>query len=403
MTEQALPWPNPSRACAELARLREEGPVQQLQLPAGPRVWLVTRYEEARRALADPRLAKDPRRLPDPQRQGFGGRRCPDDVWAVVGRHSANSDGADHQRYQAAYGPFFHARSMDRWHGLIEEFTTTQLTDLAYAKSPDLLENFARPVPARVVSRIVGLGDEHAATVARCARQWVSGQHPARIAPVIKELQQVIFEAIRLRRARPGEDLLSAMLARQAAGEWSLHEVMGIAFGTLVAGCTNTPTLVVAAAAAAAGDQKVRESLTDPEATERLIEEVLRHQPPAGNSTWRFALQDIVLGGVAIPQGAVVVVSLNAANRDPRAYPQPADLCPQRARRPAHLSFGHGPHFCSGAPLARLEAMVMLPALFAEFPRLTLTLPLEETAWQMGMVEQQPITVPVALGEGATR
>ncbi|MGW5869009.1 cytochrome P450 [Streptomyces sp. NPDC055239] len=377
--------------------------MQRFQLPAGPMVWLVTRYEEARRALADPRLAKDPRRLSDPQRQGFGGRRCPDDVWAVVGRHAVNSDGVDHQRFQSVYGPFLGARAVGRWRALIEEITTEQLNLLATAKAPDLLEEFARPVPARVITHILGLPDEQASAVARCTRQWVSAQPPAVTAAVVQEMEQMISQSIREHRASPQDDLLNAMLARQAAGEWSLREVVGVAFSTLVAGSTTAPTLVATATGAAAGNQRLRKSLTTVDATQRLVEEALRYQPPAGNATWRFALEELVLGEVTIPQGSIVLVSISAANRDPDVYPQAAELCPAREARPPHLTFGHGPHYCTGAPLARLEAEIMLPALFARFPRLSLIVPLEEVGWQMSVIEQHPLTMPVHLDEEGTR
>ncbi|GAB2662072.1 cytochrome P450 [Nocardia goodfellowii] len=394
---QLAAWSKTADAYAALAELRRTGPVVPVVLPGGPTVWMVTRYAEARAALTDPRLIKEVGRLSDPS-HGFAGRRYPDDMFAVFGRHAVNTDGVDHRRLRAVYQPFLSRRAVLRWRPTIEQITARLLDEIAEIGCPELHSDFGQPLAATVLARILGIPDAHVATITGLAEASVSGRPPAELATVFADLMGLVVDLIGAKRDRPGNDLLTVMLGHEANDEWTTTEVAGTVFAALTAGQTTSATLISAAAALLAEKPALRRLLEDPATTAELVEEILRYQPPGVNATWRFAAEDLELGGVAIPAGAIVVVSVASANRDDEVYTDASTMCPhRRAAEPPHLAFGHGPHLCVGASLARLTAATALPALFRRFPRLTPVVPFHELAWSTAVVEWRPSRVDVCL------
>ncbi|WP_194820238.1 cytochrome P450 [Nocardia sp. XZ_19_385] len=390
-------WSKAGDAYAALTAVREAGPVRPVLLPDGPEVWLVTRYAEAKQALSDPRLVKDLRRLHHAD-HGFGGHRYRDDVFAVFGRQPANSDGKDHNRLRMSYRPFLSPRAVQRWRPAIEKFAAQQLDILARIDRPDLRRDFADPIAARGLAHVVGIPDRLLPALANRAREAVTGLPPEEMAVISTDLMDLVMEIIADKRAQPDDTLISHLLDLHASGQWTLAEVVGVTVATVTAGQTTTATLISVGGAVIAEQPGLRPLLGNPSTTKDLIEELLRYRGPAVNATWRFAPVDLELGGVAIPAGAIVLVSLASANRDPRAYSDPETVCPRRAEsEPAHLGFGHGPHFCAGAALSRLVAAITLPALFDRFPRLSLAVAIEDLEWITAVVEWRPTAVPVRL------
>ncbi|WP_368660826.1 cytochrome P450 [Amycolatopsis sp. Hca4] len=123
----------------------------------------------------------------------------------------------------------------------------------------------------------------------------------------------------------------------------------------------------------------------------------MRHHPPFPFAIWRFTTEDVELGGVTIPKDATVLLSLAAANRDPRVFADADAVCPHRQNEPTHLAFGSGVHRCVGAWLARLELSVALPALFRRFPRLSLATPADELVWTSMVFDRRLESLPVWL------
>lgn len=394
----ALPrWTRAVDADEDLVAVRRRGPVQPVRLPDGPDVWLVTRYHEARQALTDPRLVKDPSALRHPD-HGFGGCRYRDDVWSVFGRHILNSDGTAHGRRRVLYKRFLGPRVVDRYRRPVEQFTERYVTGLADIIDPDLVRDFGEPVSAAVLAQVLGIPEEYGPELTRCGSAVIRGDLPAEMTQSLIDLRALSLAiAADRHRVRP-DGLVAALLDLREHGEWTLREVADEITALIVAGTTTTAAFLAHGAAVIADDPALRRHTTEPSMTAALIEELLRYRSSAGNTTWRFTTEELELGGVVIPEGAIVLVSIASANRDESVYPASDSVDPQRnGTTPPHLGFGYGQHFCAGAPLARLVAAVALPALFRRYPRMRCTIPLTAIEWQIAVVGWRPTAVPIVI------
>ncbi|WP_331725974.1 cytochrome P450 [Streptomyces sp. NBC_01012] len=385
-------------ATTSFRELRERAPVQQVVLPGGLVAWLITGADEARYALADVRLAHDQRRLPDP-RMGFGGRRYPDDIFAAEGRHLLNSDGADHQRLRTVLAPLLSRAAAQRWKPFTAATCAELLDALASADRPDLVADYARPLAVRITTALLGVPDGLQHRLTDLTLAMISA--PDLDDPAVRSHRTALFglwaRIIGEKRRRPGDDLLTRLTLAHHQGRLSAQELVSVAWGLFSGGITPTTTLIVAGAAEIIRSPGLRPMLQDETTANRLIGELLRVTSPFPVATWRFALEDVALGGTVIPRGAVVLVALAAANRDPEPFPEPDTV---RLNRPGgQLAFGLGPHYCPGAPLARMQATTALDALFGRFPGLSLATAETALPRQGVLVERCYERLPVCTGE----
>ncbi|MFE7573352.1 cytochrome P450 [Streptomyces sp. NPDC057521] len=378
-----------------LQRLRERAPVQQVVLPGELVAWLITDAAHARQALTDTRLAHDMRRLPDP-RQGFGGRRHPDDLFSAQGRHLLNSDGPDHHRLRKALAPLLSRTAAKRWEPFIAETCAGLLDTMAAAAAPpDLVADYARPLATRTTAAILGIPDGAQHQLSSLTRATLRAVHPDD--PAVRGQRSELFglwaRIISDKRRRPGDDLLTRLTLAHGQGDLSAEELVSVAWGLFSGGVSPTTTLIAAGAIEILRAPELRDTLRNETGASRLIEELLRITSPFPVSVWRFALADVPLGGTVIPQGSVVLIALAAANRDPALFPEPNTA--RLNRRSGHLSFGLGPHYCPGAPLARLQATTALGALFHRFPGLRLAVAEASLRRQGVLIERGYERVPV--------
>ncbi|QKV74065.1 cytochrome P450 [Amycolatopsis sp. Hca4] len=386
---------------AILAALLEGKAVQEVALPTGLRVWVVARHAEAKAILLDPRLKKDPATLADPARL-FGGGRHPEDSYAVLGRHVLNTDDADHRRLRELLTECLAPKAVHRRRERIAEVVGARLDALARSAVPDLVTGFAQPVLTSVMSEVLGIEEPLLEQLLVAVRTVIGGADPqsAEARKALDTQQQLILAAIDDHDRFPGADTLLKRAFRdyRPRGKLSLAEVMSMIALTVFAGTTTSTTLVAHSAALAVTRDDLLEAITGgPASCSAALTEVLRRYPPTPCATWRFAAEDVELGGVTIPRDATVLVVVAAANRDPLAFPDADRIVVSRTGNPAHLAFGHGPHFCAGAPLALTTANVALPALFARFPRLSLAVPLEKLRWTTNLGDRTLSSVPVRL------
>ncbi|MDI3408902.1 cytochrome P450 [Streptomyces cavernicola] len=350
-------------------QLREQAPVQQVVLPGGLVAWLITGAAQARQALADARLAHDMRRLPDP-RQGFGGRRYPDDLFSAEGRHLLNSDGADHRRLRNVLAPLLSRTAAQRWEPFIARACAEFLDDMAAAARPDLVADYARPLAVRITATILGVPAGAQQQLSRLTLEMIRAVDPED--PAVRRQRTELFgvwtRIVGHKRRKPGDDLLTHLTLAHGQGRLSSEELLSVAWGLFSGGISPTTTLIACGAIEIMRSPELRQALSDEAAMGRITEELLRITSPFPVSVWRFALDDITFDDTVIAQGSVVLVALAAANRDPAAFPEPDTA--RLDRHGGHLSFGLGPHYCPGAPLARLQATVALTALFRRFPDL---------------------------------
>ncbi|MEU7870118.1 cytochrome P450 [Dactylosporangium sp. NPDC049140] len=346
------------------AKLRESGPAHRVTLPDGSPVWLLTRYEDVRAALADPRLSLDKRNSTG----GWAGFSLPPRLDANL----LNMDAPDHSRIRRLVAPAFTPRRVEALRPGIERTANDLLDRLAADAGTDLVAEYATPLSVAAICDLLGLAD---ADVDRM-RAWTNTllspppDDPKAAARAVMAIEQFLVELIRRKREEPAGDLLSTMItARDEGDRLSEEELTSLAFLTIFAGYENSINLIANCVLALVRHPDLLDGVrTDAELRRAAIDETLRHEPAAQLSIRRFAREDLTYGAVTVPAGATVLLSLAAANRDPSVVEAPDEF---RLRRPSapHLGLGYGPHHCLGAALAVLEADVAVGELLRRFPR----------------------------------
>jgi cytochrome P450 len=376
------------------ARLRAEHPVAQVIMPGGTPAWLITGYAQARAALTDPRLLKMPRDW----------RPDPDSEFGALDMHMLNSDPPDHERLRKLVNKAFTARRVEQLRPRITAITEELLDDMSTQQEVDLLTAFAFPLPVTVICELLGVPvadrDQFRAWSATIVSETVSSEvaqdHLTAMLGYFRDL-------LAARRREPADDLLSALIsarddtARDNTGRLSENELLSMAWLLLVAGHETTVNLIGSGVLALLlHPGELARLRADPALLAGAVEELLRYVSPVNNATFRFAGEPVDLGGVSISPGEVVLVSLSGANRDPSRYPDPERLNVGRDSA-GHVAFGHGIHYCLGAPLARLEAQIAFGALLERFGSMTLAVPPQALRWRPSTLIHGLESLPVRL------
>jgi cytochrome P450 len=364
------------------ARMREEGPVTQVVLPHGERAWLVTRYAEVRAALADPRLHKDwAGKLTEP---GW----VPDEVTGYLNTHMLNADPPDHARLRKLVSRGFTARRVAGLRPRVEAITASLLDPLgprlAAGEAVDLIEVFAFPLPVTVICELLGVPTRDQAEF----RQWSdavvsSDVEPGSFRAAATAMYHYFTRLVAASREQPADDLVSALVdARDSADSLDDRELIAMLFLLLVAGHETTSNLIASGTLALLTNPAELDRLrTDRSLLPGAVEELLRYVNPLNHATDRFTLEPVEIGGVTIPAREWVLCVTSSANRDPERFGDPDRLDVGRDAG-GHVAFGHGIHFCLGAPLARLEGEVAFGALLSRFPGLSLAADPSSLRWR---------------------
>ncbi|MFF0175906.1 cytochrome P450 family protein [Micromonospora profundi] len=354
---------------SELAGYRERRPVAPLRLPDGRTGWLLTRYDDVREALADPRLVKDGLLSP----LGFR-PQLPPDIYAATARNMLTVDPPDHTRLRRLLQGAFTARRIEGLTPAITAIADQLIDDLATPGAHDLIEEFALPLPITVISELLGVPAEDRGSFMESASVIVAGPSRFHELPgAMIGMIGYIRDLVATKRRQPGDDLTSALIAERDGGDrLTEDELVSTVYLLLLAGYDTTANLIGNAAWLLLDDRARWDAVrTDPGRLPQAIEEALRHESPVQLGTHRLAVEDVTYGDQVIPAGSTVLLSILAAHRDGRQYAEPGAFEPARERSP-HLAFGHGIHHCLGAPLARLEARVALTTLVSRMPELRL-------------------------------
>ncbi|WP_037621583.1 cytochrome P450 family protein [Streptomyces aureus] len=368
------------------AELRALGPVHRVRLPPpdqGHETWLVVGYEEARAALADPRLAK--------KAEGFV--FYGDDL---IGEHMLLSDPPQHTRLRTLIAGEFTGRRVAALRPRIQEITDELLDAMLPRGRADLVESFAYPLPLTVICELLGVPEPDRPAFRALSTEIVAPTSGESEQKAFVELAAYLRDLIEDKRcAGPADDLLSSLIRTTAedGDRLSARELRGMAFLLLVAGHETTVNLITGVVRSLLGNPGQLASLrADMTLLDGTIEETLRHDGPVENATFRCAAEPLDIGGTAIAAGEEVMVCLSAADRDAARYPAP-DRFDQGRETRGHLAFGHGIHYCLGAPLARLEARVALRSLLERCPDLALDGP--PSGWLPGMLMRGVRRMPV--------
>jgi len=371
------------------ARLRAEHPVAQVVMPGGTPAWLVTGYAEARAALTDPRLLKLPKDW----------RPDPDSLFAALDLHMLNSDPPDHGRLRTLVNKAFTARRVEQLRPRITAITEALLDDMSTQGEVELLAAFAFPLPVTVICELLGVPvadrDQFRAWSATIVSETVSPEVFQAHATAMTGYFRTLLAA---RRREPADDLLSALIsARDEGDRLSENELLSMAWLLLVAGHETTVNLIGSGVLALLQHPgELARLRSDPALLGGAVEELLRYVSPVNDATFRFTGEPVELGGVSIGPGEVVLVSLSGANRDPSRYADPDRLDLGRDSG-GHLAFGHGIHYCLGAPLARLEAEIAFAGLLERFGSIALAVPLSELRWRPSSLIHGLESLPVRL------
>jgi cytochrome P450 len=383
--------------------LREERPVVRARTPAGLSVWLVTRYDDARKALADPRLSKDSTRFAAlldrhtvaPERRVAFAQE--------LAHHMLSSDPPDHTRLRKLVSRAFTARAIAGMRPRIEQIAAGLAEDMAAGPvEVDLLDRFAFPLPMSVICELLGVP-----AIDRMAfRSWsntllASDDAAAQRSSAAAAMAEYLVALVADKRARPGDDMLSAIVAAaEDADRLSADEAVAMAFLLLVAGHETTVNLIGNGMLALLRHPARRAELrTDPDLVPRAVEEFLRFDGPVDLATFRHTIEPVEIAGTAIPAGEIVLVALASANRDPDRFPA-ADQLDLGRDTSGHLAFGFGIHHCLGAPLARLEADVAFRALLDRFPGMALATDPDQLTWRPSLLIRGLTRLPVRLHDG---
>jgi len=392
------------------AWLREHAPVHKTRLPSGVEAWLVTRYADAKHALADPRLSKNPAHHDEPA-HAKGKTGIPGERKAELMTHLLNIDPPDHTRLRRLVSKAFTPRRVAEFAPRVQELTNDLIDRFAADGSADLIHDFAFPLPIYAICDLLGVPREDQDDFRDWAGMMIrhGGGPRGGVARSVKKMRTYLADLIHRKREalpetpdpRSTEDLISALIRASDQGEHlTENEAAAMAFILLFAGFETTVNLI---------GNGTYALLTHPEQRARLqkslavgehglletgVEELLRYDGPVELATWRFATRPLTLGGQDIAAGDPVLVVLAAADRDPERFADP-DVLDLGRRDNQHLGYGHGIHYCLGAPLARLEGQTALATLLTRLPDLQLAVDPADLRWRGGLIMRGLRTLPV--------
>ncbi|MET8679149.1 cytochrome P450 [Streptomyces sp. NPDC004647] len=384
------------------AWLREHRPVHRTELPSGVDAWLVTRYADARQALAEPRLSKNPLHHSESAhakgRVGIPGERKAD-----LMTHLLNIDPPDHTRLRRLVAKAFTPRRVAEFAPRVQELTDRLIDGFAERGEADLIHEFAFPLPIYAICDMLGVPAEDQDDF----RDWAGmmlrhgGAPRGGVARSVKKMRNYLAELIHRKRADLGDDLISGLIRASDHGEHLTEgEAAAMAFILLFAGFETTVNLIGNGTYALLRNPgqrtRLHKALEEGDTTLLAtgVEELLRYDGPVEIATWRFATEPIDLGGRRIATGDPVLVVLAAADRDPERFADP-DLLDLSRRDNQHLGYGHGIHYCVGAPLARLEARTAIGTLLRRLPDLRLAAEPTDLRWRGGLIMRGLRTLPV--------
>lgn len=376
-----------------------DNPVRQVTTPAGDPAWQVTGYQRVKALLGDPRLGRS---HPDPQRAA----RFSESVMFGQAAGSPAEEEAGHRWMRRLLTPAFSAHRMAQLRPRVQELAEGLLDHLVAEKAPaDFHELVSFPLPVLVICELLGVPYQDRDDFGRWSEDAADMTDGRRSRAGVTRLRDYMAVLLDRKRREPAEDLISdlARAQEQLQGAFGDDHVTGLAAGLLFAGHETTVAAIDRGVVLLLSNPQQRDELVqDPALVPAAVEEILRSPDPVvaetdgheGSGLPRWTKADIEIEGVTIPAGDLVLLSLGDANLDERVFPAPLSFDVSRATNP-HLTFGHGPHFCIGAPLARVELQTLFGLLFQRFPSLGLAEPFESLRPRTGRLTGGFTALPV--------
>ena len=395
--EPGYPMPRtcPFDPPAELTRLREEEPVSRIRLWDGSSPWLVTRYEDVRRVLSDPRVSADTDRPNYPfQSEGVRVRR------GLASGSFIGMDDPEHARYRKMIISDFTVRSTEALRPLVEKLVNELLDAMERGPKPvDLVDAFALPLPSMVICHMLGVPyadhdffQEHSRALLDITMDAESSVRSN------DELRAYLTDLMAKKEAEPTDDILGRLAQRYVlTGQLGRDEAVSMALLLLVAGHETTANMIGFGTLTLLQHPEQAAQVRDGDATvvKSAVEELLRLLTVVHAGRRRTALADIEIGGVTIRAGEGIIAAVESANRDETVFESPGALDIHRSTN-HHVAFGFGVHQCLGQPLARLELQIAYPALLRHFPDLHIAVPVEDIRYRDKMAVYGVQALPVS-------
>ncbi|MFJ8911255.1 cytochrome P450 [Amycolatopsis sp. NPDC102389] len=373
----------------ELTRRAEEDPVSQVKLWDGGTPWLITRYEDVRAILADPRVSVDATWPAFPHTNAVSKAR--DTTMKTL----MQMDAPEHTARRRLLTPEFTVEKMAALRPRIQRIVDDLVDGMLGGPKPvDLVAAFAVPVPTQVICELLGVPYADRGFFREVARTLVMDEaDPGQAIAASEELNAYLERLVVRKSTEPGEDLLSTLAVKQfRTGAMTPREIATLGQLLLVAGHDTTASMIALGTAAllANPDQLDLVRADAPGA----VEELLRYLSITHTEARRVAREDLEIGGTLIRAGEGIIAVKSTANRDPAAFPEPDTIDVRRKAR-HHVAFGHGRHVCLGAPLARVELEVVYGTLFRRIPTLKSAIPLEKLSFDENAVFYTVRELPV--------
>ena len=381
-----------------LANLRASQPVLCTTLPDKTPVWLLTRYEDVAALLKDERFPKDKRKAMTPDQL----RKMPwiPPMFSPLEYNMLDLDPPDHTRLRTlvhkAFTPSLVAQMRERIQTLADEL----LTQIGHQGECDLIRDYALPLPMTIITEILGVPTRDRNKFHKWSKAVVSLSSPTptlRVIPNVWMFLRYLRRFFERRRREPRDDLASALIRAEEAGDkLNRDELLAMVFLLLIAGHETTVNLIGNGMLALFEHPEAMNRLRqEPPRIKTAVEELLRYTSPVFMSTERYAREDVTLHGITIPRGQMTLGVIGSANRDEKVFYNPDEL--DITREPnKHLSFGHGIHFCLGAPLARVEAEIAISTLLRRIPELRLSVPPDTLRWRPSMILRGLDSLPIS-------
>ena len=388
------------------AQARARCPVQRVRLADGHPARVVLGFDAARQALSDPRISKDMlAALQDNSEVVAEGLPGPE-----FSRHMLNVDPPDHTRLRRLVSRAFVPPRVAALEPAIRAIAEGLLDELARAGpegTVDLVEGYAYPLPFQVIGELLGIPEADRADL----HAWFgvlltgwAGDPPAAAVEASDQIVAYLRELAAAKRRGPGNDLVSVLVAA-SDDALTTQELLSSLLQLIVAGHDTTASLIGNGVVALLDHPgQLQALLADLGQLPAAVDELIRFTAPVPHATFRVTAEAVTVDGVQIPAHEQVLVCLGSANRDPARFPSP-DILDIGRRNGPNLGFGHGIHYCLGAPLARLEAKVAFEALLGRHPGLRLAVGRDALAWSHGdgLVLRGLVSLPVVLGPDRRR